>query len=232
MKYPSIFKNKILEDLYTKHRYCLIKNSNKSIYELKSANKLTLGFEKAMEIINFSSISRKDYFIMNIFSGAGGLLRLLSLFNPRFLVGIDLLYPGLLLSDITWSYAINESFNRWIMDLRQNGISNNIRWPLHLQMDATLYNPCFNKTADLIIMDPPFGWVAKEVLGIDEIASKELFFTSLKYAKKYLNSDGRIISLLPSKWINSVKNKDYSYFSIDGIGRKKKLSLIKYSSKI
>ncbi len=204
---------KIIEKIYSKYRRCVVRDISGKIFEIKEAARMTLGFEKAVQILNQAEISN-GYVILNIFGGAGGIIRLLSLCKPKQIIGIDLLYPGKKKSHLNWQYLTDDIFNCWVENLIENEILRfkEICWPIFYQADATKTIMGLVNKVDLIIIDPPFGWVAKTILNLNEDDSMKIFFTSANISLSYLKPGGQLLALIPYGWLNNpcscIKNKE------------------------
>lgn len=199
----SLINTEMIKNLYLKHRRCLV-NKNGNIYEIVEANKMTLGFDKAEKCIEFSDI-RMGQNVMNIFSGAGGILRLLSIRqNLNLLIGLDILYNGLLPSKTDWFYAVDEAFYDWKRDIEQIGLS--FKWPLFLQSDTCEIVQGFCNTMDRIIIDPPYGLVSNTVLGFTEIEAKNTYLASLVTSLNYLVRRGKVTAIIPTSWLTDTQS--------------------------
>ncbi len=225
-------KLKIIEKIYSHHRRCVVRDFGGKIFEIKDAARMTLGFEKAVQILNQAEISSSDV-VLNIFGGAGGIIRLLSLCKPKKIIGIDLLYPGKKNSHLNWQYLTDDVFNCWVEDLIENEIFcfKEICWPIFYQADATKVITGLVNKVDLIIIDPPFGWVAKKILNLNEDDSMKIFYISANISVSYLKPGGQLLALIPYGWLN-INNPNNIYFKnssqIISVGRNKKLALINY----
>ncbi len=227
----NITKTKLarLRNIYAFHRRCRVRNSDGELSEIQTAARLTLGFDKMMDLIQCAEIDKRDVLI-NIFAGAGGSLRLMSLFCPRLLIGVDIRLPGSTQLDQTWFYLTDETFAEWVKDLEEKHIqsTSDIRWPLYLALNAAIFHPCFISAADVIIMDPPFGVVANEVLGLNETDARGLFFAAAGHAVHYLRPKGRLIAIVPRSWLDDTGHATVIRTTIiKEIGRKRPLAIIR-----
>lgn len=199
----GLINTETIKSLYQKHRKCLV-NKNGNICEIVEASKMTLGFDKAEKCVEFSDI-RMGQNVMNIFSGAGGILRLLSIrHNVNLLIGLDILYNGLLPSKTDWFYAVDETFYDWKKDIEQIGLS--FKWPLFLQSDTREIVEGFCNTMDRIIIDPPYGLVSNTVLGFTEIEAKNTYLASLVTSLNYLVRGGKVTAIIPASWLTDTQS--------------------------
>lgn len=197
-----IDRNK-LEEIYEKNRKCIIKSISGKIREAEEYKRMTLGFSKAMKVVNAAEIS-PEHIVMNIFGGAGGLLRLLGLKNPRLLIAVDKLYPGGLKPVSDWYYDTDSIFNSWVDDIKQLSQDIQIRRPVLCQYDILEFIPAFVNVFDRIIIDPPYGLVSEEALHMNETESRKVFIASIGSSLNYLTEKGKIISIIPSKWMECL----------------------------
>ena len=218
--------DKYLESTYQKHRKCKIIRGDKSEC-LENAERMTLGYTKAKIIVDNSDI-KNDHVVLNVFSGAGGIVRLISLFNPKMLIALDMLNPGYKCSKNNWYYDTDNAFNSWIDDIYQFDSTIKITHPLFIQHDATEYNPAFKDAIDRIILDPPLGILTNDVFNISKVFAEEILIQSLNNAISYLKSDGFIICIMPFSWSNRVKQTfHYCYDILRLNGNKQDLIILK-----
>ncbi len=189
-----------LKEIYEMHRKCVIKHSSGEIEEATDYNRMTLGFNKALKVVMAADLTT-DHIVMNIFGGAGGILRLLSLRNPRLLIAIDKLYPGEIKSPQNWFYDTDNSFMYWEKDISNINKDIKIRRPVFCQYDILNNMPAFMNAIDRIIIDPPYGLVSEEALRMNENESKKVFLASIVSGLNYLIRNGKIISIIPLKWL-------------------------------
>ncbi len=205
MTTEDILESREFEELYIKHRKCLVYDSDNRVTDVETAHRMTLGYSKALKVIQHAEID-SNKIVMNIFSGAGGLLRVLSIYHPRLLIGIDKLY-GTNDSGKDWKYAAEEAFLSWESDIQRRFHGFIIRKPLFYQYDVHQQDSTFLHSIDTIIIDPPYGVVSREVLGINEFEAKMTFFASVEKAISYLNpKGGTIVCVFPRNWMSELKD--------------------------
>ncbi len=191
----------ILQALYNKHRTCLIKKGQEvSVYQ--DAVRMTLGYEKADLLVRTSEVLPGMH-VMNVFSGAAGLIRLLSCTPLASLIGVDLLNEGPEPSPYGWYYAADEAFAAWEHDLEQVNI--HPTQPVYIQNDVFKPMPVFHRSMDRIILDPPFGVVSHETLNLTKSESVKLFCQALLVSVDYIAPNGKIISIVPRPWLEPAK---------------------------
>lgn len=190
-----------LEKMYAKHRKCLIKK-NGEVKELAEANRMTLGYEKAQLLVSCANVTSSQN-VMNVFSGASGIIRLLSLYSPKLLVGLDILCEGISPTPTGWCYASKEAFSFWRNDLKKYNKS--VKEPLFIQQDVKKPEHAFSGSFDNIIIDPPYGDISYLILGHTVDEAKDIYLEAVLMSLDYLADNGKITTIIPEEWFLSTK---------------------------
>jgi hypothetical protein len=194
-----------LAQLYEQHRRCLVEEIDGTIREVESARRMTLGFDKVMALVAATEIGVRDI-VLSCFGGPGGTVRILSLLHPRLLIATDLYYRGPLARNRDWVFASDFGFEAWKEDVSKLciGRARKVIFPLFLQMDIRKPLPALRGAIDRMVIDPPYGKITFELLGLNVDTGRELFAASLVAATRLLRPGGVAAALVPEQWTSEV----------------------------